>query len=115
MPLVAVDLWRHSFASACLTAACHAWSTMRPRIMPFPKLPLTPFRVGAHLSTPVVLANGKIYGTLCCFSQAGDESLTRRDLQKLACVAKITAKRIDVKQSRQLQEQLSKWELQPLY
>lgn len=80
----------------------------------FPKLPVTPFRVGAHLSTPVVLANGKIYGTLCCFSQAGDESLTQRDLQKLECVAKITAKRIDVKQARHLQEQLSKWELQPL-
>lgn len=80
----------------------------------FPKLPVTPFRVGAHLSTPVVLANGKIYGTLCGFSQAGDERLTQRDLQKLECVAKITAKRSDVKQARQLQEQLSKWELQPL-
>jgi hypothetical protein len=26
--------------------------------------------VGAHLSTPIVLASGKVYGTLCCFSQA---------------------------------------------
>ena len=61
-----------------------------------------------------MLANGKVYGTLCCFSQTGDESLTERDLQKLECVAKITAKRIDLKQARELQEQLSKWELQPL-
>ena len=80
----------------------------------FPQLPATPFRVGAHLSTPIVLANGKVYGTLCCFSQTGDESLTERDLHKLECVAKITAKRIDIKQARELQEQLAKWELQPM-
>ena len=80
----------------------------------FPLLPVTPFRVGAHISTPIVLASGKIYGTLCCFSQGADESLTAKDLNKLECIAKITAKRIDIKQARQLQEQLSKWELQPL-
>lgn len=80
----------------------------------FGQLPATPFRVGAHLSTPIVLSNGKVYGTLCCFSQGADNSLTERDLQKLECVAKLTAKRIDIKQARELQEQLSKWELQPL-
>ena len=80
----------------------------------FPKLPATPFRVGAHLSSPIVLANGKVYGTLCCFSQGGDDSLSEKDLHKLECVAKITAKRIDIKQAQELQEQLSKWELQPL-
>lgn len=74
----------------------------------FPLLPVTPFRVGAHLSTPIVLANGKVYGTLCCFSQAGDEGLTAKDLHKLECVAKITAKRIDDKQARELQEQFLK-------
>ncbi|WP_019042188.1 GAF domain-containing protein [Comamonas testosteroni] len=66
----------------------------------FSKLPATPFRVGAHLSTPIVLASGKVYGTLCCFSQAADESLTAKDLQKLECVAKITARRIDIKQAQ---------------
>ena len=80
----------------------------------FPQLPATPFRVGAHLSAPIVLSNGKVYGTLCCFSQGANNSLTVRDLQKLECVAKLTAKRIDIKQARELQEQLSKWELQPL-
>ena len=69
----------------------------------FAKLPATPFRVGAHLSTPIVLASGKVYGTLCCFSQAADESLTAKDLQKLECVARITARRIDIKQAQQLQ------------
>ena len=69
----------------------------------FSKLPVTPFRVGAHLSTPIVLASGKVYGTLCCFSQAADESLTAKDLQKLECVARIIARRIDIKQAQPLQ------------
>ena len=30
----------------------------------FPQLPATPFRVGAHLSAPIVLSNGKVYGTV---------------------------------------------------
>ena len=59
-------------------------------------LPQVPFRVGAHLSTPIVLADGQIYGTLCCFSMAADPSLQETDLRKLECVAKYTAKRIDV-------------------
>lgn len=67
----------------------------------FARLPATPFRVGAHLSVPIVLASGTVYGTLCCFSQAADESLTARDLQKLECVARITARRIDLKQAQQ--------------
>ena len=46
-----------------------------------------------------VVCSGKVYGTLCCFSQAADESLTAKDLQKLECVARITARRIDIKQA----------------
>lgn len=70
----------------------------------FPLLPTTPFRIGAHISTPIVLASGKVYGTLCCFSQTADESLTAKDLHKLECVAKIAAKRIDIRQAQDLQE-----------
>ncbi|MEG0976546.1 MAG: GAF domain-containing protein [Comamonas sp.] len=73
-------------------------------------LPATPFRVGAHLSTPIVLADGQIYGTLCCFSTQPDPSLREQDLQKLECVAKFTAKRIDVQREKELEQ----WKLQPL-
>lgn len=73
-------------------------------------LPQTPFRVGAHLSTPIVLADGQIYGTLCCFSTQADPSLQDKDLQKLECVAKYTAKRIDL----QREAESAKWQLQPL-
>ncbi|GAB2713604.1 MULTISPECIES: GAF domain-containing protein [Comamonas] len=78
------------------------------------KLPATPFRVGAHLSTPIILADGQIYGTLCCFSTEPDPSLRDTDLQKLAVVAKHTAKRIDVRRETEREAELEKWKLQPL-
>lgn len=57
-------------------------------------LPATPFRVGAHISVPIVLADGRVYGTLCSFSREADPSLNERDLNKLDCVARVLAKRI---------------------
>lgn len=36
--------------------------------------------VGAHLSVPLVLSDGRVYGTFCCFGHAADHSLTERDL-----------------------------------
>lgn len=41
--------------------------------------------VGAHLSVPIRLADGQIYGTLCCFSYTPDPSLTRRDVGLSGC------------------------------
>ena len=34
--------------------------------------------VGAHLSVPIRLKNGRVFGTLCCFSSRADHSLTAR-------------------------------------
>ncbi|MCS4293037.1 GAF domain-containing protein [Comamonas sp. BIGb0152] len=78
------------------------------------KLPATPFRVGAHLSSPIILADGQIYGTLCCFSTEPDPTLRETDLQKLAVVARHTAKRIDVRRDKERDAELQKWKLQPL-
>lgn len=36
--------------------------------------------VGAHLSVPLVLSDGRVYGTFCCFAHEADHSLTERDL-----------------------------------
>jgi EAL domain-containing protein (putative c-di-GMP-specific phosphodiesterase class I) len=47
--------------------------------------------VGAHLSAPVYLADGRLYGTFCCFSFAADRSLNERDLDVLRMCAEITA------------------------
>ncbi len=77
-------------------------------------LPPTPFPVGAHLSTPIVLADGSIYGTLCCFSMAADPRLTEKDLQKLECVARVAARRIDTHRTAEREAAIADWKLQPL-
>jgi EAL domain-containing protein (putative c-di-GMP-specific phosphodiesterase class I) len=35
--------------------------------------------VGAHLSVPIELSDGTVYGTLCCFKAGPDSSLSERD------------------------------------
>ena len=59
------------------------------------ELPKLPFPIGSYLSVPVVLNDGRVYGTLCCFSFAENEALTQRDLKKLEMSAQLTARRID--------------------
>jgi GAF domain-containing protein len=79
----------------------------------FSQLPATPFRVGAHLSTPIVLADGRVYGTLCCFSQAADPTLTERDLMKLGSVARVAAKRIDARLQSVRDAEMAAWQIEP--
>lgn len=45
--------------------------------------------IGAHLSVPIRLGNGTLFGTLCCFSAASDPSLGPRDLDTLRTVAEL--------------------------
>ena len=65
------------------------------------ELPPAPFPVGAHLSTPLVLGDGTIYGTLCCFSFAPNETLTaERDLKRLHMAARLAARLVDQGRAR---------------
>jgi hypothetical protein len=57
-------------------------------------VPPTAFRVGAHLSTAIVLPNGSTYGTLCCFSTGANEQLRRRDLETLRMCAQLVARKL---------------------
>ncbi|WP_429951893.1 hypothetical protein ACQYWY_09905 [Comamonas sediminis] len=66
------------------------------------KLPATPFRVGAHLSSPIILADGQIYST------EPDPTLRETDLQKLEVVARHTARRIDLRRQAERNAQLEK-------
>ncbi len=50
--------------------------------------------VGAHLSVPIHLSDGRLYGTFCCFSFTPDHSLTERDLHMLTAFAAIAAELI---------------------
>ena len=60
------------------------------------KLPATAaVPVGAHLSVPIRLSDGGIYGTFCCFSRAANCTLNARDIDTMRCFADITAKFIE--------------------
>ncbi|MGY2046602.1 sensor domain-containing phosphodiesterase [Methylobacterium sp. JK268] len=45
--------------------------------------------VGAHLSVPLRLADGAVFGTLCCFSFTADHRLSARDLGTLRLCAEV--------------------------
>lgn len=51
--------------------------------------------IGAHVSVPIRLADGHVYGTLCCFSYAADPSLGERDLKMIRVFAELLAGQID--------------------
>lgn len=74
-------------------------------------LPPTPFPVGAHLSTPVVLDDGRVYGTLCCFSHAAKPELRHRDLNDLRACAKLVARKVDASLRK---NEETNWSLQPM-
>lgn len=58
--------------------------------------------VGAHLSIPIRLRDGSIFGTFCCFSFQADYSLNERDHALMKVLAEIAAELIeqDVKRAR---------------
>ena len=51
--------------------------------------------VGAHMSVPIRLSDGSIYGTFCCFSRTGDTSLNLRDLSLMRVFAELATKMIE--------------------
>jgi EAL domain-containing protein (putative c-di-GMP-specific phosphodiesterase class I) len=62
--------------------------------------------VGAHLSVPIELRNGRIYGTLCCFSCTPNLSLNDRDLSMMRIFAQLMGEQIeeDIEASRSRRE-----------
>jgi EAL domain-containing protein (putative c-di-GMP-specific phosphodiesterase class I) len=52
--------------------------------------------VGAHISAPIRLDDGSVYGTFCCFSNTSDHSLNHRDVALLKVFADLTGKLIQV-------------------
>jgi GAF domain-containing protein len=51
--------------------------------------------IGAHISVPLRLANGKLFGTFCCFNFTARPDLREHDLNMLRQVADEVAKQID--------------------
>lgn len=52
--------------------------------------------VGAHLSVPIRLADGRVYGTFCCFSHAPNPTLTARDLNVMRVFSDMAADQIQL-------------------
>jgi hypothetical protein len=51
--------------------------------------------IGAYLSAPVVLANGEVYGTLCCISHQARSTLGCRQADALRSVAALVSAEIE--------------------
>lgn len=47
--------------------------------------------IGTHISTPIRLSGGGVYGTLCCFSAGVNPAVNQDDLRKLRYTAKLVA------------------------
>lgn len=56
--------------------------------------PATALEIGTHLSVPVVLPDGRVYGTLCTFSSRVDEKVSEQDLRMLRNAASMIGARL---------------------
>jgi EAL domain-containing protein (putative c-di-GMP-specific phosphodiesterase class I) len=52
--------------------------------------------IGTHVSVPLRMSDGEIYGMFCCLGPFADKSLNNRDLGMMRAFAEITAFEIDV-------------------
>lgn len=88
-----------------ITDAC-----LVPAAMELPVTAALP--VGAHLSIPIRLADGSIYGTFCCFSFTPDITLTGRDLALMRVFADLAGRQIDRDLVGNKEKQVSKDRIQ---
>lgn len=79
-----------------------------------PLLKGLPFPIGTHISTPVVLGNGQVYGTLCCFSFEPNGQSNPEDLSRLKLTARLAAQRLDNRREvRPAPSSVPDWTLKP--
>jgi GAF domain-containing protein len=82
--------------------------------MPSDDMPPLAFPIGAHLSTPIVMKDKRVYGTLCCFSAAPRPELVQADLDRLRMCAALVARKIELNEARGVKEPPPDWQLLPL-
>lgn len=68
--------------------------------------------IGSHLSVPIWLSDGSLYGTLCCLGHQADASLGQRDLQFMNVFADLLSDRLetDLLAARRQEEKRSRIE-----
>lgn len=59
------------------------------------QVPKTRNPIGTYVSTPVLLKNGNVYGTLCCLSTTVKDDASPLDLRRLQITAKHLAEHLD--------------------
>jgi EAL domain-containing protein (putative c-di-GMP-specific phosphodiesterase class I) len=78
------------------------------------KLPATrDVPVGAHMSVPLRLPGGHVFGTFCCFSFAPNQSLNERDLRIMRAFAAIVAdfihEELELEREAELKRERIEW------
>ena len=63
-----------------------------PEAMSMPVTALVPVR--AHMSVPIKLSDGKVYGTFCCFSYTPDQTLNERDISVMHVFADLISQHL---------------------
>ena len=53
-------------------------------------------RMGSHLSTPVMMNDGSVFGTLCCFSTEPNPAIREQDLTTLRHCARLVARKLEL-------------------
>ncbi|NVK72610.1 MAG: EAL domain-containing protein [Oceanospirillaceae bacterium] len=51
--------------------------------------------IGSYIGVPISLSDDTVYGTLCCFSEQADPSLSNKDLSLLSLFAQFAARNIE--------------------
>jgi GAF domain-containing protein len=51
-------------------------------------------KIGAYIGVPIVLEDGQVYGTLCCFSRAADPELSESAAVKLRAISLAVAAKL---------------------
>ena len=67
-----------------------------PKLAQEIEIPKTHLKIGSYLATPIILSDGNVYGTFCCFSSKVDDKLVERDLKNLQLAAKYAAEKLQL-------------------
>lgn len=66
-----------------------------PALRAVQPLPHYNFPIGTYMGVPVRLRDGRIYGTLCCFSFEPNKLLSERDVKRLEMSAQLAGRLLD--------------------
>ncbi|MFT7431882.1 MAG: hypothetical protein ACI971_002357, partial [Colwellia sp.] len=59
-------------------------------------LPITEkLSIGSYIGVQIILSNGEVYGTFCCYKQSPDDTINQRDLSFLNAIADIASELIE--------------------